>query len=85
MAILHGDAGLKAEDDKSFLRKEGNLCWTWFSWGRYWSFSFFPGLMWRARSGCKEGNMSWEYALEGVISLLLLGYLVYALLWPERF
>jgi K+-transporting ATPase KdpF subunit len=29
--------------------------------------------------------MSWEYALEGVISLLLLGYLVYALLWPERF
>ncbi|MEW6660754.1 MAG: K(+)-transporting ATPase subunit F [Thermodesulfobacteriota bacterium] len=29
--------------------------------------------------------MSWEYALTGVISLLLLGYLVYALLWPERF
>lgn len=29
--------------------------------------------------------MTWEYALEGIISLLLLGYLVYALLWPERF
>ncbi len=29
--------------------------------------------------------MTLEYAIEGVISLLLLGYLVYALLWPERF
>lgn len=29
--------------------------------------------------------MTWEYAVGIVISLLLLGYLVYALLWPERF
>jgi len=29
--------------------------------------------------------MTWEYAVTGVISLLLLVYLVYALLWPERF
>jgi len=29
--------------------------------------------------------MTWEYAIGIVISLLLLGYLVYALLWPERF
>jgi K+-transporting ATPase KdpF subunit len=29
--------------------------------------------------------MTWEYAVGLVISLLLLGYLVYALLWPERF
>jgi K+-transporting ATPase KdpF subunit len=29
--------------------------------------------------------MTWEYAIGVVISLLLLGYLVYALLWPERF
>ena len=29
--------------------------------------------------------MTWEYAGGLVISLLLLGYLVYALLWPERF
>uniref|UniRef100_A0A7V4LDK2 K(+)-transporting ATPase subunit F n=1 Tax=Desulfobacca acetoxidans TaxID=60893 RepID=A0A7V4LDK2_9BACT len=29
--------------------------------------------------------MSWEYAGGGLISLILLGYLVYALLWPEHF
>jgi K+-transporting ATPase KdpF subunit len=29
--------------------------------------------------------MTWEYAIGLVISLLLLGYLGYALLWPERF
>jgi K+-transporting ATPase KdpF subunit len=29
--------------------------------------------------------MTWEYAIGVVISLLLLGYLGYALLWPERF
>lgn len=29
--------------------------------------------------------MTWEYAVGIVISLLLLGYLAYALLWPERF
>jgi len=29
--------------------------------------------------------MTWEYAIGVLISLLLLGYLVYALLWPERF
>jgi K+-transporting ATPase KdpF subunit len=29
--------------------------------------------------------MTWEYAIGLIISLLLLGYLVFALLWPERF
>ncbi len=29
--------------------------------------------------------MTWEYAAGLVIALLLLAYLVYALLWPERF
>jgi len=29
--------------------------------------------------------MTWEYAIGGLISLGLLGYLVYALLWPEQF
>jgi K+-transporting ATPase KdpF subunit len=29
--------------------------------------------------------MTWEYGIGLVISMLLLGYLVYALLWPERF
>jgi K+-transporting ATPase KdpF subunit len=29
--------------------------------------------------------MTWEYTIGALISLLLLGYLVYALLWPERF
>ncbi|RJR42175.1 MAG: K(+)-transporting ATPase subunit F [Deltaproteobacteria bacterium] len=28
--------------------------------------------------------MIWEYTAGIVISILLLGYLVYALLWPER-
>jgi K+-transporting ATPase KdpF subunit len=29
--------------------------------------------------------MTWEYAIGSLISLILLGYLVYALLWPEQF
>jgi K+-transporting ATPase KdpF subunit len=29
--------------------------------------------------------MSWEYAIGGLIAFFLLGYLVYALLKPERF
>jgi K+-transporting ATPase KdpF subunit len=29
--------------------------------------------------------MTWEYAIGGLISFLLLGYLVYALVRPERF
>jgi K+-transporting ATPase KdpF subunit len=29
--------------------------------------------------------MTWEYAIGGLISLLLLGYLIYALFRPERF
>jgi K+-transporting ATPase KdpF subunit len=29
--------------------------------------------------------MNWENAIGVVIALLLLGYLAYALLWPERF
>jgi len=29
--------------------------------------------------------MSLEYVIGGILSVLLMGYLVYALLWPERF
>lgn len=29
--------------------------------------------------------MTLEYMLGGILSVLLMGYLVYALLWPERF
>jgi K+-transporting ATPase KdpF subunit len=29
--------------------------------------------------------MTWEHAIGGLIFLALLGYLVYALLWPEHF
>ena len=29
--------------------------------------------------------MSLDYLVGGVLSVLLMGYLVYALLWPERF
>jgi len=29
--------------------------------------------------------MELEYVLGGILSILLMGYLVYALLWPERF
>lgn len=29
--------------------------------------------------------MDLEYVLGGILSILLTGYLVYALLWPERF
>lgn len=29
--------------------------------------------------------MTGEYVLGGLIGLLLLGYLLYALLWPEHF
>ncbi len=29
--------------------------------------------------------MNWEYAIGGLLALILLGYLVYALLWPEKF
>jgi K+-transporting ATPase KdpF subunit len=29
--------------------------------------------------------MTGEYGIGGLICLILLGYLIYALLWPERF
>ncbi len=29
--------------------------------------------------------MNLEYLLGGILSFLLTGYLIYALLWPERF
>lgn len=29
--------------------------------------------------------MTWEYLISGLISLMLLIYLLYALLWPEHF
>jgi K+-transporting ATPase KdpF subunit len=29
--------------------------------------------------------MGLEYALGAILSVLLMGYLIYALLWPERF
>jgi K+-transporting ATPase KdpF subunit len=33
----------------------------------------------------EERLMDLEYVLGGILSVLLMGYLVYALLWPERF
>jgi len=33
----------------------------------------------------KEKEMNAEYVISGIIALLLLGYLMYALLKPERF
>lgn len=33
----------------------------------------------------EEGPMNWEYVLGLILSFLLLGYLVYALMKPERF
>jgi K+-transporting ATPase KdpF subunit len=41
--------------------------------------------MWPAASGCKEVPMLVEYGLGGVVTAVLLVYLVYALLRPERF
>jgi K+-transporting ATPase KdpF subunit len=29
--------------------------------------------------------MNLEYVLGGILSVVLTGYLIYALLWPERF
>jgi K+-transporting ATPase KdpF subunit len=29
--------------------------------------------------------MELEYILGGILSILLMGYLIYALLWPEQF
>ena len=40
--------------------------------------------MWRAASG-SSSEMSLEYIVALVVSVLLLGYLVYALLKPEEF
>jgi K+-transporting ATPase KdpF subunit len=48
------------------------------------SLSFRGDMCWRPR-GCRGKKMTWEYGIGGLISLILLGYLVYALLWPERF
>ena len=36
-------------------------------------------------TGCEEPTMLIEYVLGGVVTLGLLGYLIYALLRPERF
>jgi K+-transporting ATPase KdpF subunit len=29
--------------------------------------------------------MGWEYTVGLIVSFLIMGYLVYALLWPEKF
>jgi K+-transporting ATPase KdpF subunit len=34
---------------------------------------------------CKEGIMALEYLIGLVVSFLIMGYLIYALLWPEKF
>jgi K+-transporting ATPase KdpF subunit len=36
-------------------------------------------------TGCEEPTMLIEYVLGGAVTLGLLGYLIYALLRPERF
>jgi K+-transporting ATPase KdpF subunit len=48
--------------------------------------SFWPELTPTVRNGCEERHpMTLDYLAGGVLSLALLGYLVYALLCPERF
>jgi K+-transporting ATPase KdpF subunit len=34
---------------------------------------------------CKGAIMQLEYVVGIVVSILILGYLLYALLWPEKF
>ena len=34
---------------------------------------------------CKEGHMTLEYVIGIIVSFLIMGYLIYALLWPEKF
>jgi K+-transporting ATPase KdpF subunit len=34
---------------------------------------------------CKEGHMALEYVIGIIVSFLIMGYLIYALLWPEKF
>jgi K+-transporting ATPase KdpF subunit len=38
-----------------------------------------------AASACEEPTMSAEYIIGAIVALLLTGYLVFALLKPERF
>ena len=34
---------------------------------------------------CRRGVMGWEYTVGLIVSFLIMGYLFYALLWPEKF
>ena len=37
------------------------------------------------RSSLEEGAMGLEYLIGLIVSFLIMGYLIYALLWPEKF
>jgi K+-transporting ATPase KdpF subunit len=57
-----------------------------------WPYWLSVSACWRCRSplhtpaiGCEETPMIFEYALAGIVTLVLLIYLTYALLRPERF
>ena len=39
----------------------------------------------RAHSAMGDATMNTQYIVGGVVALLLTVYLIYALLWPERF
>jgi K+-transporting ATPase KdpF subunit len=45
----------------------------------------YAGLFKDARSGRRYKEMNAEYIASGIVALLLLVYLIYALLKPERF
>ena len=39
----------------------------------------------RVRPSVTEGVMTLEYVIGIIVSFLIMGYLIYALLWPEKF
>jgi K+-transporting ATPase KdpF subunit len=38
-----------------------------------------------AAIACNGGPMTLEYVIGIIVSFLIMGYLIYALLWPEKF
>jgi K+-transporting ATPase KdpF subunit len=38
-----------------------------------------------AAIGCREELMTLEYILGAIVSVVIMVYLIYALLWPEKF
>jgi K+-transporting ATPase KdpF subunit len=43
------------------------------------------GCMSLAATGCREEVMTLEYILGAIVSVVIMVYLIYALLWPEKF